>query len=67
MRKKKKGEKKQMLNKIINTLSCIAAIVFFVSIAAIDSESFLPLIGCTASVLWFVFLLFLSERTMDDD
>jgi hypothetical protein len=50
-----------MKKKIFDILNTVAFIVFFISGSAVDSESWIPLIVCMASLLWLALFLDFSE------
>ena len=50
-----------MKKKVMNKLNAIAFFVFFISGSAVDSESYIPMIVCAASLLWLMLFLKTSE------
>lgn len=51
----------EMKKKVMNKLNAVAAIVFFLSGSAVDSESYIPMIICFIAAIWLALFLNYSE------
>ena len=55
----------EMKKKVMNKLNAVAAIVFFISGSAVDSESWIPIIICAASLIWMLLFFDFSDESGD--
>ena len=51
---------KRFLKRLLNTITAIMGIVYVISISAVDSETYIPLICMCLSGAWLVFYAWLK-------